>query len=103
VRHGQEPAVLAELAELKVPRGERGRIVRGERNYFAEPAGRMNYKQLADRGWPMGSGPVASPCKQSQGRFKRSGQFGTAAGFRHLCALDEARQNDHWHELGSTA
>jgi len=103
LRHGQEQAVLEEIAQLKVPRGERGKIVRRERNYFAEQEGRMNYQELADRGWPIGSGPVESQCNQSQGRFKRSGQFWTSAGFRHLCALDEARHNNHWDELWTTA
>ena len=103
LRHGQEQAVLEEIAQLKVPRGERGKIVRRERNYFAEQEGRMNYQELADRGWPIGSGPIESQCNQSQGRFKRSGQFWTSAGFRHLCALDEARHNNHWDELWTTA
>lgn len=103
LRHGEEQAVLDEIATLKVPRGERGKIVRREKNYFAGQAGRMNYQELADRGWPIGSGAVESQCNQSQGRFKRSGQFWTAAGFRHLCALDEARHNDHWDEIWTTA
>lgn len=103
LRHGQEQEVLEEFAALKVPRGERGKIVRRERNYFAEQGGRINYKELADRGWPIGSGPVESQCNQSQGRFKRSGQFWTSTGFRHLCALDEARHNGHWDELWTTA
>lgn len=103
LRHGQEQVVLEEIAQFKVPRGERGKIVRREKNYLAEQAGRMNYKELADRGWPIGSGAVESQCNQSQGRFKGSGQFWTSAGFRHLCAIDEARHNGHWDELWTTA
>lgn len=103
LRHGQERAVLDEIAKLKVVRGERGKIVRREKKYLAQQAGRMNYKELADRGWPIGSGAVESQCNQSQGRFKRSGQFWTSTGFRHLCALDEARHNGHWDEIWTTA
>lgn len=99
LRHGQEKAVLAEIAGLKAPRGERGEIVRKARNYFAGQTERMNYKTIAARGWPIGSGPVESACRQSQGRFKRSGQFWTEAGFCHLNAIDEARRNGHWEQL----
>jgi len=59
----------------------------------------MNYQAVARRGWPIGSGPVESTCRQDQGRFKRSGQFGTERGFRNLSAVDEARHNDQWDEL----
>ncbi len=49
--------------------------------------------------WPIGSGAVESACRQRQGRFKRSGQFWTPAGMRHLSALTEARHTHHWDEL----
>ena len=99
LRHGEEAKVLTEIAALKPPRGARGEIVRKEKNYFAGQSQRMNYQAIADRGWPIGSGAVESACRQSQCRFKRSGQFLTQLGFRHLNALDEARRNHHWEEL----
>lgn len=102
LRHGHQKKVLAEIAALKTPRGERGQIVRQEKNYFAGQRERMNYKELADRGWPIGSGAVESACRQSQCRFKRSGQFWTQSGFRHLSALDQARRNYHWDQLWIT-
>lgn len=103
LRYGQEQKVLKEIAGLKVPRGQAGQTVRREQNYFASQAGRMNYQEIADRGWPIGSGPVESACRQSQGRFKRPGQFWTPAGLQNLSALDDARRNDHWDELWLTA
>ena len=103
LRHGQEQAVLQEIAGLKSPRGPIGKMVRKEQHYFAGQAGRMNYKAIADRGWPIGSGAVESACRQSQCRFKRPGQFWTTSGLRNLCALDEARHNGHWDELWMTA
>jgi hypothetical protein len=99
LRHGREPAVLKEIAGLKAPRGPRGQIVRREQNYFASQAGRMNYQQIADRDWPIGSGPVESACRGRQCRYKRPGQFWTASGLRHLCGLEEARDNGHWDQL----
>jgi hypothetical protein len=99
LRHGQEQKALAEMAGLPAPRGERGVVVRKQKSYFAGQSQRMNYEEMAARGWPIGSGAVESACRQSQCRFKRSGQFWTQRGFRHLSAIDEARRNGHWDQL----
>jgi len=102
LRHGEHAEVLAEISALKSPRGERGKTLRREKNYFASQAHRMNYREIADRGWPIGSGSVESSCLGSQCRYKRPGQFWTPSGFRHLSALEEARRNDHWDQLWLT-
>ena len=99
LRHGQEQQVLGQVAQLRPRRGEVGQVIRREQGYFQTHAGRMNYEQFAKRGWPIGSGPVESACRQKQCRFKRCGQFWTKRGLRNLCALDEARRNHHWQEL----
>jgi hypothetical protein len=103
LRHGQEQAVLREIAVLPPRRGEAGKVLRREQSYFASQAQRMNYQVLAERGWPIGSGAVESACRQRQCRRKRPGQFWTAKGLRHLGALEEARDNGHWDELWTTA
>ena len=99
LRHGQEPAVLAELAALPRRRGPHGKVIRREQNYFAKQAQRRNYQTLARRGWPIASGPVESACRTRQCRRKRVGQFWTPVGLRHLDALEEARDHGHWDEL----
>jgi hypothetical protein len=99
LRHGRHAAALRTIAGLKAGRGEAGEVIRREQNYFAEHAARMNYRAVAQRDWPIGSGPVESACLQRQGRFKRSGQSWTPLGLRHLCALIEARQNGLWEQL----
>jgi hypothetical protein len=99
LRHGKHAQVLAGIAQLKRPKGTAGEVIEREQGYFARQAGRMNYAEAARRGWPIGSGAVESACRQKQCRFKRCGQFWTAAGFRHLSALEEARNNGHWREL----
>ena len=99
LRHGQQAAALRTIAGLKAGRSQTGEVIRREQNYFAGHARRMNYRALAQRGWPIGSGPVESACLQRQGRFKRSGQFWTPSGLRHLSALIETRQNGHWDAL----
>lgn len=102
MRHGKEKKVLAQIASLKADAGEAGKIIGEEQGYFERQKGRMNYQQASARGWPIGSGAVESACRQKQCRFKRAGQFWTQKGFRHLCALDEARRNGHWTELWNT-
>jgi len=99
LRHGQERAVLREIAGLRAPRGQRGEVVRRQQGYFAGQAQRMHYQTIARRGWPIGSGAVESACRQRQCRCKRPGQFWTATGLRHLTALEEARYNGHWEQL----
>jgi len=93
LRHGSQKKVLATIAALKVPKGEAGKVVVREQNYFASPAGRMNYPAIHRHGWPIGSGTVESAGRQRQCRFKRPGQFWTPAGMRHLSALTVARHN----------
>lgn len=102
LRHGQEKKALRKIAGLTAPRSERGKVVRREQGYFAGQAHRMKYQEIAERGWPIGSGPVESTCRQRQCRFKRPGQFWTPQGLQHLCALEETRHNHYWEELWST-
>jgi hypothetical protein len=99
LRHGQEKEFLEKIAQVKVPRGERGKTVRKERKYFPKRAKRLNYQEIAERGWPIGSGAVESACSGHQGRFKRRGQLWTKPGLRNLAALKQARENKYWDEL----
>ena len=99
LRHGRQVAVVQDIAALARRRGPAAQVIRREQNYFAEHAPRMNYRAVAERGWPIGSGAVESACLQRQGRFKRCGQFWTSRGLANLCALIEARQNGHWDKL----
>lgn len=101
LRHGKETQVLGQIAKLKRRPGKTGEVIEREQSYFQTHANRMNYQQIASRGWPIGSGPVESACRQKQCRFKRCGQFWTKRGLRNLCALDQARRNHHWDELWS--
>jgi len=99
LRHGRPAGALRTIAGLKAGRSQVGEVIRREQNCFAGHARRLNYRAVAQPGWPIGSGPVESACLQRQGRFKRSGQFWTPPGLRHLSALIESRQNGHWDAL----
>lgn len=99
LRHGQEEKFLARIARLRVPRGRNAKSVREQKTYFANQSQRLNYKEIAQRGWPIGSGAVESACSGHQNRFKRRGQFWTLPGLRNLAALKQARELKHWDEL----
>jgi hypothetical protein len=101
MRTGREKQVLREIAGLKRAGESSESVVRREQECFAGHAQRMNYQATHKKGWPIGSGAVESACRQRQCRFKRPGQFWTAAGMRNLGALTEARHNLHWEELWS--
>jgi len=101
LRHGRQQKVLQALARLRPRHGAAGAVIGRERNYFQTHRERINYQQIARRGWPIGSGSVESACAQKQGRFKRPGQFWTQQGLRHLNALIEARDLSHWDQLWS--
>jgi hypothetical protein len=99
LRHGREQRVLGQIARLRKRAGAAGERILRAQNYFATHAARMNYHEIARKGWPIGSGAVESACRQKQCRFKRCGQFWTSSGLRHLGALDEARRNHHCDQL----
>ena len=99
LRHGKDKSVWQRLSQLRPARGPAAETIRREKGYFQSHQHRMNYQQIARRGWPIGSGPVESACAQRQGRFKRPGQFWSQLGLRHLNALIEARDQDYWSQL----
>jgi hypothetical protein len=99
LRHGRQKKVLKRLSQLPTGRGPAAEVIARESNYFQSHHKRLNYQQMSKRGWPIGSGPVESACAQRQRRFKRPGQFWTQRGLRHLNALIEARDLNHWDQL----
>jgi len=99
LRHGKHMKVLDQIGTLAAAATEAGKVIRREQAYFAGHAGRMNYRTIHRRGWPIGSGPVESACRKRQCRFKRPGQSWTPSGMRNLGSLTEARHNGHWDEL----
>ena len=67
--------------------------VKIEVNYFKAHRDHLHYQAVDEQGGPIGSGAVESLCSQLQDRFKRTGQFWTRTGLRHLLAVEEALRN----------
>jgi len=93
LRHGKEKRVIHTLEQLlRTPEGRR-KPVKTEVQYFKTHRDHLGYQTVAERGAPIGSGAVESLCSQLQNRFKRTGQFWTRSGLRHLLAVEEAIRN----------
>lgn len=93
LRHGKENRVIRTLEELLRTREGRQKKVKTEVNYFKTHREHIHYRAVGERGGPIGSGAVESLCSQLQNRFKRTGQFWTRSGLRHLLAVEEAIRN----------
>ena len=70
-----------------------------EVNYFHEHQARMDYRAGRRRGEPIGSGAMEATCRQTQCRFKRTGQFWSQQGDEALMCLETFWRNGRWHRL----
>lgn len=93
LRHEGGAALLTELARL-TPTGSgnpgppQPDPALREQNYFARHVHGMDYPQYAARGWPLGSGPMESGCKEVvTARLKQSGMRWSLTGATALLAL----------------
>ena len=85
--------------EQIVDRPEDHKTVEVERNYFLTHQSRLDYKAIAEAGYPIGSGAIESTCRQYQCRLKRTGQFWTTAGDEALITLETMWRNQRWRLL----
>jgi hypothetical protein len=89
LKHEGGRAVLAALGALDVA-GRGAAAQEAHRQllvYFGNQAHRMDYPEYLRKGWPIGSGPVESACKQVGGRLKGSGMRWSGAGADAVCHL----------------
>jgi hypothetical protein len=93
LRHGKEERVIRTLENLLLTKEGRQKKVKTEVKYFKAHRDHLHYQAVDERGGPIGSGAVESLCSQLQDRFKRTGQFWTRRGLRHLLAVEEAVRN----------
>ncbi|MCW5556190.1 MAG: ISKra4 family transposase [Verrucomicrobiae bacterium] len=92
--------VITELEQLRERvEGAAREVVAREVGYLQTHGERLDYGTARQKGEPLGSGPIESPCRQYQVRFKRTGQFWRQAGDEALMCLETFRRNDRWHLL----
>ena len=90
---------LEQALQKIVDRPEDRKTVEVERNYFLTHQSRLDYKAIAEAGYPIGSGAMESTCRQYQCRLKRTGQFWTTAGDEALITLETMWRNQRWRLL----
>lgn len=79
--------------------GPAAATVEREVRYFQEHQPRMDYRAGRRAGEPIGSGAVEATCRQTQCRFKRTGQFWSQQGDEALMCLEMFWRNGRWHLL----
>lgn len=101
LKNGSAVKVIRQLQELlaSLPQGPALAVVTREVNYFHEHQQRMDYRAARRAGEPIGSGPVEATCRQTQCRFKRTGQFWSQQGDEALMCLETFWRNNRWHLL----
>ena len=103
LKHGGEAGVLETLEDLLELcanlKEESAQVVERGVKYFGNHRGHLHYQQIESQGCPKGSGAMESACSQFQDRFKRTGQFWSPPGEKHLMALELARRNQDWDEI----
>jgi len=107
LKHGKETLVLRSLkALLKLCDGlgaARSKAIRTGVEYFQSHHDHLHYQAVGAKGCPKGSGAMESTCSQFQDRFKRTGQFWSPPGEKHLLLLELARRNGDWDEIWEVA
>ncbi len=70
-----------------------------EAGYFQKNQRRMQYLELREDGFPIGSGMVESGCKQLRARFTGAGMRWSRPGAEHLIPIRTALLSDRFNEM----
>lgn len=93
-------ARLADELEKAATTSPQAETLLREAAYFRHNQGRMNYLEMREEGWPIGSGMVESGAKQFKARFCGPGMRWSRRGAEHLLPIRTAilsqRFNQRW-------
>lgn len=96
---GDLSGVRHQLKGLKPRRSEVREVVRQALVYFTNQAHRMQYPFYREKGYPLGSGPVESACKNLVGaRLKRGGMRWSDEGAQAVLNLRAELLSNRWDE-----
>lgn len=103
LRHGKEEKVVHTLEALLLTSSGLNVSTRSALQtpvqYFQTHREHIHYQRVARQGGPIGSGSVESLCGQLQDRFKRTGQFWSPSGLRHLLSVEVLLRNKDYDVL----
>jgi hypothetical protein len=98
---GQVWRVSASIKELAEEYPSVAKSLAAEAGYFERNKRRMQYLEVRDAGWPIGSGMVESGCKRFGARFDGAGMRWSRVGVERLIPIRAAilseRFDDAWH------
>lgn len=97
---GHAERIANELEEAACEKPDVAEQLRREAGYFRQNQHRMNYLEMRENDWPIGSGMVESAGKQFKTRFCGPGMRWSRSGAQNLlpirCAILSGRFNDLW-------
>lgn len=87
---GHAEKIAAELTRCAEQRNPIGEALLAEAGYFEKNKHRMNYMEMREEGWVIGSGMVESGGKQFKAHFSGSGMRWSRTGAEHLLPVRAA-------------
>lgn len=96
---GHAARIAEELEQAAVQQLERAVELRREAGYFRDNQHRMNYLEMREEEWPIGSGMVESGGKQYKARFCGPGMRWSRAGAERLLPIRSAILSKRFDEL----
>ena len=87
---GHADRIAAELDQLAKGKRKLAKDLRLQAGYFRDNQRRMQYLELREDGYPIGSGMVEGGCKQFRSRFTGSGMRWSRPGAEHLLPIRAA-------------
>ncbi len=103
---GHAPQVAATLREWAAEFPSAAKTLQGEAGYFENNRRRMQYLELREDGFPIGSGMVESGCKQFRARFDGAGMRWSREGAERMipvrAAIMSGRFDEVWRDAYSS-
>ena len=99
---GHAARIALELEAVARHQPSIAEALRKEAGYFRNNQRRMQYQEMREDGWTIGSGMVESAAKQFKARFAGPGMRWSRSGAEHLipvrAAIMSGRFDELWHE-----
>jgi hypothetical protein len=93
---GQALSIARLLRDETERHPQQAETLRGESGYFLNNHRRMQYMQMREQGWPIGSGMVESGCKQFKHRFCGPGMRWSREGAERLIPVRAATMSSQF-------
>ena len=100
---GHADRLAEQLREAAALQPSIAEVLRREAGYFADNQRRMQYMELREDGFPIGSGMVESGCKQFRQRFSGPGMLWSRPGIERLLPIRAAIMSHRFDQLWKSA